>query len=148
MWIVRRIMELVSTSRVTENTNPLERKIIYRGSVTVLDTDSDAVIGYPYSSHTKTIVLPQLSTAEMTYDVDVAYAFIQSGVYSYSPSMPSITSLGKTAQESMTTKISSDGGNLKVTFTLYGNIVLDGSDPQLVLYYIIYANKITDEDIL
>lgn len=150
-WLInllRRIMQLLTTDRVTEDTNPLQRKIVYRGSMTVLDTDADAVIGSPSSTHTKTVTLPQLSTSEMTYDVDVAYAFIQSAAYSYSPTAPAITSFGTTSQESMTTKISSDNGKLKLTFTLYGNLVLDGSDPQLVFYYIVYATKITDEDIL
>lgn len=146
--LLRKIMQLITTDRVTEDTNPLERKIVYRGSVTVLDSDPDAVISYPYNTHTKTIVLPQFSTANTTYDVDVAYAGIQSGSYSYSPSSPAITSFGTFSQESMTTKISSSNGKLKIIFSLYTTAILDGLDPQLIFYYIVYANKITDEVIL
>ena len=141
-------MQLLTTDRITEDTNVLQRKIVYRGKISVLDSDSDAVVGYPTTLHTKTVTLDQFSTDNMTYDVDVACAFEQSAGYTYYIGALDTPSSGTFSVGSITSKLSSDNGKLKITFTVYGTIVLDGSDPLLSLHYIVYANQITDEDIL
>lgn len=159
-----------TTDRITEDTAGLQRKIVYRSKLQMQYPtfaqvsnsyftwylQEDAVSYYVAGSMSVTI--PELKTTNI-YTVDAVKTYENDGINYQSFKLPYQNSFSSASypnyfQEYWNVTTSDDNGSLKLTFNVKTSQGLpDPFVPETVvqptyIYYVVYATKITDEDIL
>lgn len=137
----------ISTSRLTEDIQADQKKILYRGSLDLL-TSSGTADGFGYYTITQTKTFANIKSSNLSHEIinvtrnpsggGTAVLIFQGQHQELYPSSNIYTTYSY---------LSSSGGQLKLTVVLRIGDTLDSTHTWQV-YYIIYSNIVTYESLL